>query len=77
MSVHTAQPSVPSTVRTLIVQGGNEAGQGDAFTVTPSATLDILVDGGRTTGGRPSTLVDATVDPPLVLRAGAFAWPPA
>ena len=36
---------VPSTVRTLIVQGGNEAGQGDAFTVTPSATLDILVDG--------------------------------
>lgn len=39
--------------------------------------LDVLVDGGRTPGGLPSTLVDATVDPPLVLREGAFPWPPA
>ncbi len=36
---------VPGTVRTLIVKGGNEAAQGDTFTVTPSAALDILVDG--------------------------------
>lgn len=36
-----------------------------------------LVDGGRTPGGPPSTLVDATVDPPRVLRAGAFPWPAA
>jgi L-threonylcarbamoyladenylate synthase len=39
--------------------------------------IDLLVDGGKTSGGLPSTLVDATVDPPRVLRAGAFAWPPA
>lgn len=39
--------------------------------------IDIFVDGGRTTGGRPSTLLDATFDPPRVLRPGAFAWPPA
>ena len=38
------------------------------------ADLDVLVDGGTTPGGTPSTLVDATVDPPRVLRAGAFAW---
>ena len=38
--------------------------------------LDVLVDGGRTSGGPPSTLLDATVDPPRVLRAGAFPWPP-
>lgn len=37
--------------------------------------LDVVIDGGRTPGGRPSTLVDATQDPPVVLRAGAFAWP--
>ena len=37
--------------------------------------LDVLIDGGRTRGGQPSTLVDATVDPPRVLRPGAFAWP--
>ena len=36
--------------------------------------LDALIDGGRAPGGQPSTLVDATVDPPQVLRAGAFAW---
>ena len=39
--------------------------------------IDLLVDGGKTPGGLPSTLVDATVEPPRVLRAGAFGWPPA
>lgn len=38
-------------------------------------SVELLVDGGRTPGGRPSTLLDATVDPPLVLRSGAFSWP--
>jgi L-threonylcarbamoyladenylate synthase len=40
-----------------------------------AAELDVLVDGGRVPGGLPSTLLDATVEPPQVLRAGAFAWP--
>jgi tRNA threonylcarbamoyl adenosine modification protein (Sua5/YciO/YrdC/YwlC family) len=39
--------------------------------------IDVLVDGGWTPGGLPSTLVDATVDPPRLLRAGAWPWPPA
>jgi L-threonylcarbamoyladenylate synthase len=38
-------------------------------------TVDLLVDGGPTPGGRPSTLLDATRDPPAVLRPGAFPWP--
>lgn len=37
--------------------------------------VDWLVDGGRTPGGKPSTVLDATVDPPVVLREGAYAWP--
>ncbi len=37
--------------------------------------IDVLVDGGKTPGGKPSTIVDATVDPPAVLRLGAYAWP--
>lgn len=36
--------------------------------------IDWLVDGGKTPGGKPSTVVDATVDPPAVLRPGAYAW---
>jgi L-threonylcarbamoyladenylate synthase len=46
----------------------------DAARVAPGE-IDVLVDGGKTPGGRPSTLLDATVDPPRVLREGAFAWP--
>lgn len=38
--------------------------------------VDLLVDGGVTPGGLPSTLVDATVEPPRVVRRGAFPWPP-
>ncbi len=37
--------------------------------------IDVLIDGGRTTGGKPSTIVDATKEPPALLRAGAFPWP--
>ena len=37
--------------------------------------IDVLVDGGQTPGGLASTLLDATRDPPVVLRRGAFAWP--
>lgn len=38
--------------------------------------VDLLLDGGATPGGLPSTLVDATVMPPRVLRLGCFAVPP-
>ena len=37
--------------------------------------FDLLVDGGRTPGGNPSTLLDATREPPVVLRHGAHLWP--
>jgi L-threonylcarbamoyladenylate synthase len=39
--------------------------------------LDVIVDGGTTPGGLASTLLDATVEPPRVLREGAFRWPTA
>jgi L-threonylcarbamoyladenylate synthase len=38
--------------------------------------VDLLVDGGRTPGGEPSTVIDGTQERPRVLRAGAFPWPP-
>jgi len=34
-------------------------------------TLPLVLDGGATQGGRPSTVLDVTVDPPRVIRAGA------
>ena len=41
-----------------------------------ASEIDVLVDGGPVPGGLPTTLVDATEDPPRVLRKGTFAWPP-
>ena len=32
----------------------------------------LVVDGGRAAGGIPSTVVDSTVEPPIVLREGAI-----
>ena len=37
-------------------------------------SIDVLIDAGRTPGGLPSTIVDATGDEPVLVRAGAIAW---
>ena len=34
----------------------------------------LVVDGGATPGGRPSTIVDARAVPPRLVREGAIAW---
>lgn len=34
--------------------------------------IDLILDGGRTRGAVPSTVVDLTVNPPVVLREGAL-----
>lgn len=38
--------------------------------------LEVLLDGGPSPGGLPSTLLDLTADPPKMLRPGAFALSP-
>jgi len=36
--------------------------------------IDLLIDVGRTPGGAPSTIVDTTATPPILVRAGAIQW---
>lgn len=36
--------------------------------------IDVLIDAGPTPGGLPSTIVDATGEVPILLRAGAVPW---
>lgn len=36
-------------------------------------SLDLVLDGGPTPGGPPSTVLDMTADPPAVIRPGAIA----
>ncbi len=33
--------------------------------------IDLVVDGRKTPGGKPSTIIDVTVVPPIVLREGS------
>ncbi len=37
--------------------------------------IDLILDGGPTAGGEPSTVLDVTVDPPRVIRQGAVRLP--
>ena len=36
--------------------------------------VDLLIDGGSTPGGAPSTIVSAGDEGPVLVRAGAIAW---
>ncbi len=57
----------------------NRSGQSppaSAIGVTASIgeSVDLLIDGGATAGGQPSTIIDASSGEPRLLRAGAIPW---
>ena len=65
--------------RPLTATSGNISGQPatadpDEVERTFGDAVDLLIDAGRTPGGAPSTIVDITSDPPLLVRAGATSW---
>ena len=66
----------PVTATSLNRSGETPCVDPDDVAARFEGEIDLLVDGGRTPGGLPSTLLDATVDPPRVLRPGAYAWSP-
>jgi L-threonylcarbamoyladenylate synthase len=35
--------------------------------------VDLILDGGKTTGGKGSTVLDVTVDPPVIIREGMIS----
>lgn len=87
-SGHTVAVRVPAfnLLRALLEHVGpltatsaNLSGQPPAQTLKElgplSEMVDLILDGGKTPGGLPSTLVDATVTPPRLLRAGCFTVP--
>ncbi|MGE5414481.1 MAG: L-threonylcarbamoyladenylate synthase, partial [Syntrophomonadaceae bacterium] len=66
----------PVTGTSLNRSGEPPCADADSAARVAPEEIDVLVDAGKTPGGLPSTLVDATVSPPRLLRAGAFPWPP-
>ena len=68
--IHAAGP--------LAVTSANRSGDPEACTaeeieMNMGAQVDLIVDGGRTPGGQPSTVVDCTQDPPRILRVGPIS----
>jgi L-threonylcarbamoyladenylate synthase len=58
----------------------NLSGEGPPITAadvdrTLHGKIDLILDGGATTGGLPSTILDVTVTPPRVIRRGALELP--
>ena len=61
----------PITAPSANPSGSTPPTTGAAVLAHFGGRLDMLLDGGATTGGEPSTVLDVTVDPPRVVRAGA------
>ena len=82
LPAHAALAALLERVGPFTGTSANRSGEppcfrADAVEELLGAEVDVIVDGGTTPGGVASTLLDATVDPPRVLREGAFRWPPA
>jgi L-threonylcarbamoyladenylate synthase len=79
---HSAHP-VPAILaerlgEPITAPSANRSGQPPPTTAAETlraldGQVDIVLDGGPTAGGLPSTVLDVTVSPPRVLRAGAVA----
>ena len=65
----------------LTSTSANRSGQQECVTAQEvyekiGMDLDLILDGGKTQGGKGSTIVDITTVPPVVLRAGAIDYTP-
>ena len=64
----------PVTATSANISGVPATSDPDVVERTLGASVDLLIDTGCTPGGAPSTIVDVTVIPPRLVRAGAVAW---
>jgi L-threonylcarbamoyladenylate synthase len=71
-----SQLGLPVTAPSANPTGGDPPTTADGVLAYFRDVLDLVLDGGPTPGGAPSTVVDVTVDPPRVLRQGAITLKP-
>jgi L-threonylcarbamoyladenylate synthase len=62
----------PLTATSANISGRPPAVEAEAVIEYFNAKIDLVIDGGRTTGGSPSTIVDVTGHPIRILREGAL-----
>jgi L-threonylcarbamoyladenylate synthase len=63
----------------LTATSANRSGQPatddpDIVAASLEPLIDVLLDAGRTTGGRPSTIIDVSGTTPRLVREGAIPW---
>ncbi|TDJ50483.1 MAG: threonylcarbamoyl-AMP synthase [Nitrospina sp.] len=63
----------PLTAPSANISGHKEPTALWEFPSTLGEELDLLVDGGPAPGGKPSTILDATMNPPILVREGAVS----
>jgi L-threonylcarbamoyladenylate synthase len=61
----------PVTAPSANLTGGPPPSSAQEVLAVFDGRIDLILDGGPTPGGLPSTVLDVTVDPPRVLREGA------
>jgi L-threonylcarbamoyladenylate synthase len=64
----------PVTSTSANPSGGSACSSADEAAASLARGVDLVLDGGDTPGGAPSTIVDARVDPPTLVRAGVVAF---
>lgn len=56
------------------ISGNPPASTPERVAASFGSGIDVLIDSGPTPAGLPSTIVDATGDAPVLVRAGAIPW---
>jgi len=64
----------PVTATSANLSGDGELDDPEAVRRVFEGRTELIVDGGRTPGGAPSTIVDLTSGDPRLLRPGAVPW---
>jgi L-threonylcarbamoyladenylate synthase len=65
----------PLTATSANLSGQQPTADPDEVERALGGRIDFLLDTGPAPGGPPSTIVDVTIDPPALIRAGAVPWP--
>jgi len=69
---HSAGHAITSTSANL--SGEPPASTPEQVAASLGADIDVLIDAGATPAGLPSTIVDATGNAPVLVRAGVVPW---
>ena len=63
----------PLTATSANLSGSPECSRASEVAEQIGGKLDAIVDGEQTQGGKTSTIIDVTCDPPVILREGAIS----